>query len=317
MFGGVSGLRLGSAVLFSFSDAVQRMWSVSDGPPRRLIVLTLFLTLLSAIVAALSPMLLKVIVDALAQNRAAPFSVGSACLVLVYALAHWLSRSLKESQGLFLGRADQRVHRLLSDRFFRHIMSLPLRFHLSRRTSALSQTLTNGLVGYRLLLHHLVNSVLPVLIELATMGAVLVFLGHPAFLGIIAISVGSYAIAFWVGALRVREPAREASSAHIDAGALFTDSILSYETVKYFNGESLVHGRFMAALTKTEDRWARLYRRKAENGLAIATIFSLSLGSAVYVAAGAVRYCSISPLPTTSPSGDRAAPVKISSRRRR
>lgn len=287
MLRGASGLRLESAALFG--DAVQQMWSVSDRPAKRLFVLTLSLTLTSAMVAALSPMLLKILVDALALDRDIPFSIGPAYLVFAYASAHWLSRSLKESQGLLLGRADQRVHRLLSYRFFRHIMSLPLRFHLRRETGALSQTLSNGLAGYRLLLYHLVSSVLPVLIELSTMGAVLVLLGHPLFLGIIAISVGSYGIAFWIAALRIRDPAKEASGAHINAAALFTDLILNYETVKYFNGESLVHGRFMAALERTEDRWARLHWRKAENGLAVATIFTLSLGSSVYLAASAVK----------------------------
>jgi ABC-type transport system involved in Fe-S cluster assembly fused permease/ATPase subunit len=292
MFAGASGLRLGSAALLR--DALQHMWSVSDRSAKRLIAVTLSLTLASAIVVALSPTLLQLLVDTLARGRAAPFSIAPAYLALAYASAHWLSRSLKESRGLFLGRADQRVYRLLSDRFFRHIMSLSLPFHLNRKTGALSQTLTNGLVGYSLLLHHLINSILPVLIELATMGAVLALLGHSLFLAIAAISVGLYAIAFWMAALRIRDPAREASGAHIAAGALFTDSILNYETVKYFNGESLVHGRFIAALTSSEDRWTRLYRRKAENGVVVATIFAGSLGLSVYVAARAVQHGTMS-----------------------
>ena len=190
---------------------------------------------------------------------------------------------------MLYGRADQRVQIRLSNKLFQHVMSLPLRFHLDRKTGALHQTLANGLMGYRVVQHHLVNSILPVLIELATMGTILVVLGHTAFLLIIGVSVLSYAVAFWVGATLVRTPARDASTAQIDAGAVFTDSILNYETVKSSNAEPQVRERYMAALRITEKRWAELFTRKMQNGIVVATIFVLSLGVSVYVAASEVQ----------------------------
>jgi ATP-binding cassette subfamily B protein len=195
---------------------------------------------------------------------------------------------------MLLGRADQRVNKQLSSKFFGHVISLPLRFHLNQQIGALSQTLTNGLLGYRSFLHHLVNSILPVLIELTTMGVILVSLGHTVFFVIIGTSVMAYAVAFWIGAMRIGVPARDVSNAHISAGAVFSDSFLNYETVKYFNGESQARVRLLAALRKTESLWARLYARKMENGVVIATIFTSSLGLSMYCAAVAVKQGSMS-----------------------
>jgi ATP-binding cassette subfamily B protein len=268
------------------------MWRVSDGLAKRLIVGALLLMLGSSIVSALSPLLLKVLVDALEHDFT--LGVGPAYLVLSYAGANWFSRSLGETRAMFYGRADQRVQIQMSNDVFWHVMSLPLRFHLDRKTGALHQTLANGLMGYRIVQHHLVNSILPVVIEVVTMGSVLVALGHAVFLVIIGISMLSYTAAFWIGAKSVSEPARDASIAQIDAGAVFTDSILNYETVKIFNAESRVRSRFIGALRKTEGRWSELYKRKMVTGIAVVTIFALTLGLSVYVAADAVMQGSMS-----------------------
>ncbi len=190
---------------------------------------------------------------------------------------------------MYFGRAEQRMQRQLSDRLFQHVMSLPLRFHLDRKTGALNQTLTNGLIGYRLVLQHLTLTVLPVVVELGTMTAVLLLLDNAVFLAIIGASVLFYVIAFWDGVARIRRPARAASNAHIDANAVLTDSILNYETVKYFGAEPKIQGRFVKALAKTENHWSSLFRRKMENGLAVAGIFALSLGTSVCVAAYEVQ----------------------------
>ncbi len=168
-------------------------------------------------------------------------------------------------------------------------MSLPLRFHLDRKTGALGQTLTNGLMGYRIILQHIILTVLPVVVELGTITVVLIALEHSIFLAIIGISVLFYTLTFWVGAMRIKTPAKAVSDAHIDAYAVLTDSILNYETVKYFGAESRVHGRFVKALVETEDHWTEFFKRKMQNGLVVACVFALSLGTSMYVAAREVQ----------------------------
>jgi ATP-binding cassette subfamily B protein len=257
---------------------------------KALIALALFFVLTSSALAALSPVLLKLIVDYLT----APHTLGRVylsvgLLVAGYAGSHWLSRLLGELRTLAICRADQTLHRGLSLRLFKHVMALPLRFHLDRKTGALNQTLANGLLGYRILVQHLVLTVLPVIVELAAMSAVLVALGQPIFLGLIGASLMCYATAFLLGAVRLTDPARSVSTAHIDANALLTDSIINYETIKCFCAEPHMQQRMEDAFAQTEAYWARFFSRRASNGALVGTIFALSLGISVYVAARKVE----------------------------
>ena len=75
------------------------------------------------------------------------------------------------------------------------------------------------------------------------------------------------------------------SDAVIDANAVLTDSILNYETVKYFCAEGHVNDRYDDALARTESHWRLFYARRTTNGLLIALIFTLSLGVTVGLAA--------------------------------
>lgn len=256
-----------------------------SGRLRLVFALALLIVLISSALAALSPVILKFVVDSLTEPDAANvifLTVG--LLVLAYAGSHWLSRLLGELRTLMIGRADQRLHRNLSLRLFKHVMALPLWFHLERKTGALSQTLANGLLGYRLVVQHLVSTVLPVIVEIAMMSVVLIVLGYPVFLGIIGVTLACYAIAFMIGASIITNPARAVSAAHIDANALLTDSIINYETIKSFSAEPLMHRRMDDAFAETESRWAQFFLRKAKNGALVGTIFAVSLGVSVYVA---------------------------------
>jgi ATP-binding cassette subfamily B protein len=261
------------------------MWTASDRTARRLAVIALSTAFASSVMSALSPVILQKLVDHLSHGAARKIAFGSAFLILLYVVSLWLAKVLRELQEMFLGRADQRLNRRLSTDYFQHLISLPLSYHLDRRTGALSQTLTDGLRGYRIILQHLVNSVLPLVIEFAAMSVILVLLGHAIFLGITAISIASYIVAFWIGVIVISTPARRASIAHIDAGAVFADSVMNLETIKYFRGESRLGRRFRAAARRTERCWRKIFARRMTNGIVVASIFGLTLGVSVYVAA--------------------------------
>jgi ATP-binding cassette subfamily B protein len=103
-----------------------------------------------------------------------------------------------------------------------------------------------------------------------------------------------YTLAFTAGAVRIAGAARAASAANIDANAVLTDSILNYETVKCFNAEATVQEHFDTALVRTERQWKKFYMHKLGNGFIVATIFALSVGTSMVVAAGAVSRGSLS-----------------------
>lgn len=245
----------------------------------------LLFMLVSSVLVATAPLFLKLVVDRFAGTPAEAFYIAPAMLIAVYVLGQGLGRSIGELRWFAFGTGEQRVYRRLSARVFEHVMRLPLRFHLERKTGALSQTLAQGLHGYRLILNHMVFTVLPVLIQLLTIGFIMAQLYDALFLSVFGLSLLAYTVAFAIGARWIMGPAAGVSEATIDANAVLTDSILNYETVKYFNAEGHVNGRYDDALARSERQWRLFYTRRTINGLTVALIFTLSLGATVGFAA--------------------------------
>ncbi|MEP7242259.1 MAG: ATP-binding cassette domain-containing protein [Gammaproteobacteria bacterium] len=259
------------------------IWTQATPFVKRRIIVVLVLVLLSAVLAPLGPLALKLIVDRLSGE----VNVGSLAigvLVTLYVLSQWLSRSVGEIRGLVYARAERRMLSSISERVFDHIMRLPLRFHLQRATGGVNQTLENGLQGYQLIVHHLVFTALPVAAQLVTTAWILSRLGRPVFFLIFCAAVVCYATAFALFVVKVAKAAEEASAAHVEANATMTDSILNYETVKFFTAEAVVRHKVRGALNNTEESWVRFYRRYAINGLVVASIFASFLALTVAIA---------------------------------
>ena len=254
---------------------------------RRRLGVVLGLVGLGAALNALAPLALKGIVDGLAghQRVTAPLGV----LIGLYAASQWLGRSSAEVRALRYAQAERRIVRTLSERIFAHVLRLPLRFHLESQTGAVSQAIDNGLEGLRLILHHLVFTVLPVGAELAIVAAVLGRLGQPVFLGLFCGAAVCYAALFGRSAGRIAESARAASAARVAAGALITDGLLNCETVKSFGAEALIAGRAGGALERSEQAWLAFHRRYCANGLAVAGVFAAFLTATLACALHSVR----------------------------
>ena len=181
---------------------------------------------------------------------------------------------------------EQRVRRHVGFRLFEHLVHLPLRFHLDRKTGAIGETAEQGIRGFQLVLNHTVFTVLPVVVEFLVVGAVLIHYGHPAYLVILGVASAGYVLAFQRGAADIQGPARQVSDSHIEAHAVCTKNLFSdYETVKYFDAERIVCDRYDTALGRAESAWNQFFSRRTINGLLVATIFAGSLGvSLVYAA---------------------------------
>lgn len=266
-------------------EAVALFWAVADAYAKRRLLLALALVAGSALLAALAPIALKLAIDALAGNEPGQTYLAPVALVAAYVLGQYLVRCSTEVRVLVYGQAEQRVRRHIGRKLFEHLVRLPLRFHLERKTGAMGETAEQGIRGYQLLLTHLVYTILPVTIEFAAVAMVLVHFDYEAYLAILAVASLAYVAVFQHGAADIQEPARTISTAHIDAHAILTDSLLNYETVKYFDAEPVVCHRYDKALSQTESAWGLFFGRRTLNGLLVATIFALSLGVALGVAA--------------------------------
>ncbi len=273
--------------LQTLREALQLFWSVADGYAKRRLLLALALVAAGALLAALTPIALKLVVDSLSSGAPGGTLLAPTALVVLYVLGQYLWRCSTELRMMFHGYAEQRVRRHIGQRLFGHLVRLPLRFHLERKTGAMGETAEQGLRGYDLLLQHLVYSVVPVAVEFAAVAIVLIHFEQRAFLLILGVAAIAYLFAFHRWAASIHEPSERVSASHIEAHAVLTDSLLNHETVKYFDAEAVVCHRYDAALTRTESAWRRFFRNYAANGLIVATIFALSLAvSLLYAARG-------------------------------
>lgn len=267
------------------AQALELLYREATPFVRRRLALVLVLVICAAMLTALGPIALKLLVDGFTGAARG----AAALLIAAYALSQWLARAAGEIRGMVYGRIERRMFRTLSERLFAHLLHLPLRFHLDRQTGAVSETLTNGLEGLQRILHHLVFSVLPVTVELATIIVVLWRLAPPVFLRLFCAALLCYAVVFGYSAVTLAETARMASAARVQAGAVLTDGLLNYETVKYFAAESALQGRIGRALARSEREWLAFYRRFAGHGLLVASIFAAFLAATTWYATLDVR----------------------------
>lgn len=283
--------REGANSLGVLSGAYRLFVGVADGFTKRRILAALAVVATGAVMAAVTPVALKLTVDALSRDSEAPvkagswFALGSVVLVAWYVIGQYLTRLTVELRQYAYGQAEQRLNRRVAVRVFDHLVRLPLSFHLDRKTGAIGETIEQGIHGYQLLLTHTTFSIVPVVIEFIAVVAVLSQLGQGAYVPIITVAAVAYVIAFRHGAVVLNSLSGELSRSHIDAHAVLTDSLLNYETIKYFDAEAAVSKRYDAARARMEAAWRLFYVKRLSNGAVIASIFVLSLGCSLYLAA--------------------------------
>jgi len=272
----------------SFREVIQLLGRETTPFVKYRLASVLLMVVAAAVLTALGPVALKLIVDGFAHqdHSGAPSPL---LLVGLYVSSQWLARAAGEVRGLIYGSIERRMFRTLSARLFEHLIHLPLRFHLDRHTGAVSETLSNGLEGSQMILHHLVFTVSPVMAELATVIVVLGRMAPPLFLALFCGTLLFYAGAFAYSAASISEAARTASAARLEAGAAITDGLLNYETIKYFTAESIVQERVGKALARSEAEWVSFYRQYACNGLIVASIFAAFLAATTWYATIGVR----------------------------
>jgi ABC-type transport system involved in Fe-S cluster assembly fused permease/ATPase subunit len=274
--------------LGNFREVIALAWSEADRFVKVRLAGALVLIMIASALTGMGPVALKLIVDRFSGGLTAPH-VPVALLIGSYVLSQWLARSAGEIRGFVYARAERRMVRTLNERLFAHILRLPLRFHLDRQTGAVTQALTNGLQGFQLVVHTLVFSVLPIVTEFATIVVVLGRLDQRAFLLLFCAAVVCYAAAFSFAAHRTIKAGKSASAAQVDANASMTDSILNYETVKYFVAETVIEQKVAGALIRTEGEWIRFYRQYAGNGLFVATLYAAFLALTILYATQEIR----------------------------
>ena len=235
-----------------------------------------FLCLLAAKVGLLSiPFLLRALVDGLDTNADQLALQVVLLLVVAYGAARLSNTLFGELRDTLFGRVTEKAMHSIGLQTFRHVHSLDIDYHLNRRTGGLARDIERGTNGISFLLRFFIFNIAPTLFEIA-MVAVLLFINYGAeYAGVIVVSVVLYG-SFSFRATRWRtQYVREVNAADSESNTRAVDSLLNYETVKYFNNETFEAERYDASL----DVWEQARRK---NRL---SLFALNGGQALIIAA--------------------------------
>ena len=236
---------------------------------------------LTAILNALLPVLFSIAIDRLTQTGTSLLVVAPVALLLGYGIIFWISRALNELRWILFGPLEQRVRRRLGLAVFDHLHTLSLRYHLSRRTGTLSRVQERGLEATAELLFNLVFVIAPLVTEIVIITAVVLgrFEAHYAIIMAITLSLFLFAVIYGSEVLRryQRPAVIKASEAHGKA----VDSLINFETVKYFGNEDYVSGRYDRELAEAERLTVRSLIFRSLLGIAQMTVLGLGAGAIV------------------------------------
>lgn len=222
----------------------------------------------------LMPWALKEIIDAVDASINPLLSVPIA-LLIAYGLLRFASVFFGEVRDALFGRVTEHAMRHIGLKVFKHLHSLELAFHLDRQTGGISRDIERGTNGLSFLMRFLMFNIVPTLFEIITVAIIFATLFSPWFALVTVIAVAIY-IAFTVIVTQWRNRfIREANTADNNSNTRAIDSLLNYETVKYFNNEHYEANTYDSFLAKWEQ--ARLKNRLS--------LLALNSGQALIIAA--------------------------------
>jgi ATP-binding cassette subfamily B protein len=237
------------------------------------VVIALFFLTVAKLANVGVPLVMKDVVDSL--DPSVQIVAVPAALLAIYGILRFSTTLFQELRDVVFVRVAQRAMRRVALGVFRHLHSLSLRFHLERQTGGMTRDIERGTNGISTLLSYLLFSILPVLLEFALVGAVLMRRFDWRFAGITFGAVAVY-IAFTVLVTEWRmEIRRRANELDSKANTRAIDSLLNYETVKYFGNEEFEARRYDENLRKYEDA-----ATKSESSLGL-----LNIGQSLIIAA--------------------------------
>lgn len=253
----------------------QMIWPHLAGYRNRIVIA--FLCLLAAKGASVvGPFLLKYIVDALdTEPVGSGLLVVPVALVVAYGMARFSSVAFGELRDTVFGRVTERAMRRIGLQVFQHLHALDLDFHLNRRTGGLARDIERGTTGVGFLMRFFVFNIVPTFLEIFLVIGLLMANYGWQFAVITLVAIALY-VAFSVVTTEWRTRfVRAANLADSTSNTHAIDSLLNYETVKYFTNEQFEADRYDLDLAEWESA-----RRK--NRL---SLFTLNAGQAFIIAA--------------------------------
>jgi len=227
------------------------LWPKEQAWVKRRVVLALIALVVAKVVAGGTPSFYKAAVDALSgESDAAAWMLGFGAvgLTVAYGMARLMNVGFQQLRDVIFARVAQRALRQLALETFQHIHRMSLRYHITRKTGGLSRIIERGVKGVEFLLRFLLFSIGPLVLELLMIAIVLWTLFDFWYLVVVVGVIAAYvAFTFKVTEWRVKLR-KQMNDQDTDANQKAIDSLLNFETVKYFGAESREASRYDAAM---------------------------------------------------------------------
>ena len=227
------------------------LWPEGDKGVKIRVVTSLLALFLSQIIAVVTPIFFSQAVDALAPEEptaATYLGLGAVGLVLAYGFTRVLSVGLQQLRDVIFTKVGQGALRALALETFTHIHRLSMRYHITRKTGGLSRIIERGVKGVEFLLRFLLFSVGPLIVQLLMIAGVLFFNFGVWYTIVVVITIAidvwfTFTVTEWRVKIR-----KEMNDQDTDANQKAIDSLLNFETVKYFGAEKWEADRYNGAM---------------------------------------------------------------------
>ena len=244
------------------------------------------------------PFTFKWATDALNGSGSAPVQASNWTLWLIaspllmtmsYGAVRVLMAVLTQWRDGIFARVAMHAVRRLAYRTFVHMHELSLRFHLERKTGGLTRVLERGRSGIETIVRMVILQLIPTIVEVALLTAVLFWQFDWRYVGIILLTVVAFMYFTYVATEWRIEIRRKMNESDTEANTKAIDSLLNYETVKYFGAENREASRYDRSMERYEDASTKTYTSLAVLNTGQAIIFTFGLTATMLLCAIGVR----------------------------
>ncbi len=263
--------------LGALAGLVPFLWDPDRADLRRRVVYALVFLALAKIINVYIPFLYKAAVDALAPapDLAIALPLG---VIFAYGAARVMAQIFGELRDAVFAKVAQHAVRRIALDIFRHLHGLSLRFHLDRQTGGMSRVIERGTKGIQFVLQFLTFNILPTIFEIALVCGALFWKQDGRFALIITVTIVGYIVYTLVLTEWRTKYRRDMNDRDTEANTKAIDSLINYETVKYFGNEAHEVRRFDSSLQQ--------YERAAVKSTT--SLSFLNIGQGVIIAAGLI-----------------------------
>jgi ATP-binding cassette subfamily B protein len=229
------------------------LWPKGHSEIKYRVVFSMLALIFSKLIAVYTPLIYRDAVNALSNQGVDNLFLGAVGLTIAYGVSRIFMNGFQQLRDILFAKVAQRALRMLALKTFLHIHALSLRYHITRQTGGLSRIVERGVKGVEFLLRYILFSIGPLILELLLIAILLYVMLDIRYLGIIFVTIGIYGwFTFKVTEWRVKLR-KKMNDQDTDAAQKAVDSLLNFETVKYFNAEQREASRYDMAMAGYEE----------------------------------------------------------------